>query len=118
MGRRKDSRNKATIAREQAMQGGTMPTQVTAETPKRRGRPPGSRNKATMEREQARVITGIEFDKYDNVFQNGERIGCIEYDDGVFIGKNERTQKQVVWPDYDDIVNWFKNNHTSQEAQA
>lgn len=110
MGRPKGSKNKKTIERE------ALQAQATA--PKRRGRPPGSKNKRTIEREQTIAAANVEFDKHDNVFQNGAKIGYIDYDDGVFIGKNQNTGRQARAFDYDYIVAWFKGEHVSQEATA
>lgn len=113
MPRPKGSKNKKTIEREQS-----MPTQATAEPKRGRGRPPGAKNKATLERETMRATINIELDKKDNVFQNGERIGSIDYEDGLFIGRNERTQKQATAFDYDHVVAWFKGEYISKEVSA
>lgn len=119
MGRPKGSLNRKTIERLEREKAAVVPTQASVQAaPKRRGRPPGSKNRATIEREQARVTTAIEFDKHDNVFKNGAKIGSIDYDDGVFIGKNEQTGRQARAFDYDYIVAWFKGEHVSQEATA
>lgn len=120
MGRPKGSKNKKTLAREAALAAESVPTQATGTqaAPRRRGRPPGSKNRKTIEREQARATNSVEFDKYDNVYLNGAKIGCIDYDDGVFIGKNQSTGRQARAFDYDYIVAWFKGENISQETSA
>lgn len=104
MGRPKGSKNKSTLEKERlALKAGT----AVAPVKRGRGRPKGSTNKPKAQ--PSRVA--IEFDKHDQVFQQGEKIGHIEYDDGVFIGINERTQRRSVAYDYDLIVAWFKGEY-------
>lgn len=78
------------------------------------GRPKGSKNKSTLAR-QAGIkmsvikLTPAECDKHGNVTKNGQHVGTIDFEDGVFVGKNVVRGKRVVHEDYDQILAWF--NH-------
>ena len=49
----------------------------------------------------------IQLQKNGTVTRDGEVIGRIDYDNGVFVGQNFLSQKQVKRFDFDEVASWL-----------
>lgn len=70
-------------------------------------RPKGSKNRSTIARENAAKANKPVLDKLGNLIRNGETVGRVEFDDGVFVGMNFLTQKKVIAGDLEQVEGWL-----------
>lgn len=71
------------------------------------GRRKGSLNKSTIARMEAEKTNKPIIDKTGKLLRNGQEVGRIEYEDGLFVAMNLLTRRKASGFELEPVENWL-----------